>query len=159
MTLEEYHQLSESMDEKKVVWSPVLDVYQMIDNLDLSHTLLEIKTALNKGDRVPFAVLLLDLDQGMMGAVGKKGISFDSWVLTPEIAKDAKADPEFAGHEMVITGYDDNAVAKDIKGRTYKGLLTLRNSWGSKPGDQGNFYMSYEYFKLLAIEAQRIRRM
>jgi C1A family cysteine protease len=58
---------------------------------------------------------------------------------------------------MIITGYDNNATAIDTQGRVHKGLLTLRNSWGNKVGDQGDFYMSYDYFKALALEVQRIR--
>ena len=66
---------------------------------------------------------------------------------------------ELAFHEMVITGYDDKAIATDKQGRTYQGLLTMRNSWGSDAGDNGNFYMSYDYFKALMIEVQRIRHL
>ncbi|MGF2339111.1 C1 family peptidase, partial [Acinetobacter baumannii] len=67
--------------------------------------------------------------------------------------------PFFGGHEMIITGYDDNAIAVDDNGREHKGLFTLRNSWGEQFGDKGNFYMSYDYFKVLTIEAQRIRAL
>jgi len=56
----------------------------------------------------------------------------------------------------VITGYDDLAVAIDDQGRIHKGLLTLRNSWGKNVGDHGDFYMSYDYFKLLVLEVQQI---
>ena len=103
--------------------------------------------------------LLLDFDLGMMGAVGTRNSDFDTWVLTPEIARDIYLRPKFGGHEMIITGYDDEAVATDDQGRKHKGLFTLRNSWGDKIGDKGNFYMSYDYFKVLVIEAQRIRTM
>ena len=58
---------------------------------------------------------------------------------------------------MVITGYDDDAIAKDSAGQEHQGLLTLRNSWGANAGNHGDFYMSYDYFKLLVVEAQRIR--
>ena len=112
-----------------------------------------------QGDRVTFGTLLLDFDLGTMGAVGKKGEHYDSWILTPEIARDIFLNPDFGGHEMVITGYDDQAVAIDDEGRTHQGLLTLRNSWGNNIGDKGDFYMSYDYFKLLVIEAQRIRHV
>ena len=51
---------------------------------------------------------------------------------------------------MVIIGYDDDAQVVDEKGYTFnKGIFILRNSWSSLAGDQGNFYMSYDYFKLL----------
>jgi C1A family cysteine protease len=57
---------------------------------------------------------------------------------------------------MIITGYDDEAIAIDKLGHQHKGLFTLRNSWGSSVADKGNFYMSYDYFKTLAMEAYKI---
>lgn len=56
-------------------------------------------------------------------------------------------------HEMVITGYDDNACAvsdkADTSGKPFKqcGLFTLRNSYGPDVGDNGKLYMSYTYFQ------------
>ncbi len=90
----------------------------------------------------------------MVGALGKYSANFDSWVLTPEIVEHIAIKKELPGHEMIITGYDNDAVAIDAHGREHRGLFTLRNSWGSRAGDNGNFYMSYDYFKALAIEAQ-----
>ncbi|CAM2958787.1 C1 family peptidase [Legionella worsleiensis] len=160
MPLEEFHKLSEDLYEKPVFFSPILDLFQAIlERTDTNKTINQIKTALNEGDRVTFAVLLLDFDQGTMGAVGTHHAQFDTWVLTPEIARDIYLNPNFGGHEMVITGYDDNAVALDDKGNPHKGLFTLRNSWGDQYGDKGDFYMSYDYFKVLVIEAQRIRTL
>lgn len=155
---EDFHQLSESISEK-ISWSPILDIFVAMDRIDTNKTMNDIKQALNEKDRVTFGVLLLDFDLGMMGAVGTHNANLDTWVLTPEIARDIYLRPMFGGHEMVITGYDDDAVAVDDQGRQHKGLLTLRNSWGEKLGDKGNFYMSYDYFKVLVIEAQRIRTM
>ncbi len=158
MSPEDYHQISESINDK-VSWSPILDIFTAMDRVDTNKTLTDIKQAINEKDRVTFGVLLLDFDLGMMGAVGTHNGNFDTWVLTPEIARDIYLRPMFGGHEMVITGYDDEAVATDDQGRQHKGLFTLRNSWGDKLGDKGNFYMSYDYFKVLVIEAQRIRTM
>ncbi len=155
---EDYHQMSESINET-VDWSPILDGATAFGRADTNVTLNDVKKALKEQDRVTFGVLLLDFDLGMMGAVGSHSAHFDSWVLTPEIARDIYLRPEFGGHEMIITGYDDDAVAVDEQGQEHKGLLTLRNSWGAKIGDKGNFYMSYDYFKVLVIEAQRIRNL
>lgn len=156
MTLEEYHPLSEPLT--KVSWSPLLDHnHAFLDRVDTTKILSEIKSTLAVGDRVTFAVLLLEFEEGVAGAVGKHHVSNDTWVLTPEMARDVYLKGEFGGHEMIITGYDDTAIATDSEGRKHKGLLTLRNSWGDKIGNKGNFYMSYDYFTLLVIEAQRIR--
>ncbi|KTC84659.1 MULTISPECIES: C1 family peptidase [Legionella] len=157
MSVEDYRQMSEDLNEK-VLWSPVLDVYEALnDRIDTNKTINNIKASLNAGDRLTFGILLLDFDLGFMGAVGKNQTEGDTWVLTPEIARDVYLRPNFGGHEMVITGYDDNAVAKDDQGREHRGLFTLRNSWGKKVGNQGDFYMSYDYFKLLALEVARVR--
>ncbi len=165
MTLEQFHQLSEPLlgeeeTDNQVAWSPILDIYQaVLERTDTNKTLNEVKSVLNQKDRVTFGVLLLDFDLGFMGAVGTHNSTLDTWVLTPEITRDLYLRPMFGGHEMVITGYDDDAIATDDQGREHKGLLTLRNSWGDKVGDRGDFYMSYDYFKVLVIEAQRIRNI
>ncbi|MCE3043476.1 C1 family peptidase [Legionella sp. 16cNR16C] len=160
MSLESFHPLSEPLDSSKITWSPVLDVYDAFTgNMDANRTLTEVKQALNAGDRVTFGVLLLDFDKGVMGAVGTYKQKFDTWVISQDIADDLKNNPEFGGHEMVIIGYDDNAVSVDDKKVSHRGLLKLRNSWSDRIGDKGNFYMSYDYFKLLVIEAQRIKKM
>lgn len=162
MSLETFHQISEPLaqDNVQVVWSTLLDMYSaLIDNAETHETLMAVKKSIAEGDRVTFGTLLLDLDLGTMGAVGRKKSAYDTWLLTPEIAQDISMETAFAGHEMVITGYDDQAIAVDEQGRKYRGLLTLRNSWGEAPGDQGNFYMSYDYFKLFVIEAYRIRAL
>lgn len=159
-SLVEFHQISEPLPKDQIAWSSIMEAYQVSsDQIDENNILMEVKKALNAGDRLTFGVLLLDFDQGAVGAVGSYHGKFDTWVLTPEIANDLNDQAEFAGHEMVITGYDDNATAFDTQGRAYKGLLTLRNSWGGNVGDKGNFYMSYDYFKGLMLEVQRIRHL
>lgn len=160
VSLSDYHQVSEAMSQYQIAWSSIMEAYQVSsDQVDEDKILIEVKKTLNAGDRLTFGVLLLDFNQGVVGAVGTHNEKFDSWILTPEIASDMNDQSEFAGHEMIITGYDDDAVAKDAQGRTYRGLLTLRNSWGSNIGDKGNFYMSYDYFKALMLEVQRIRHL
>ncbi len=158
MSLTEFHAISEALPEEKLGWSALLDAYQVfVDKTDPNTTLQATKAALDAGDRLTFGVLLFGLNQGLAGAVGKHHANYDSWVLSAEIIKDINEQGEPGAHEMIITGYDDEAVALDKQGRSHKGLLTLRNSWGNRIGDQGNFYMSYDYFKTLALEVQRIR--
>lgn len=160
ISLEEFHQISENLEENGVIWSPILDMYQAtMERTDTEKTVSEIKEILNQKDRVTFAVFLIDLDLGFMGAVGTHSAPLDTWVFTPEIARDIYLHPVFAGHEMIITGYDDDAIATDQQGHPHKGLFILRNSWGDKFGNRGTFYMSYDYFKVLTYEAQRIRKL
>lgn len=155
ISLDDYHQISEPLNT--ISWSSILDPLQASDRIDTNKTLSEVKSSLVDGERVTFGTILLDFDLGFVGAVGTKNSTYDTWVLTPEIARDVYMRPFFGGHEMVITGYDDDAIAVDEEGRKHQGLLTLRNSWGEQVGDHGDFFMSYDYFKLLVIEAQRIR--
>lgn len=152
MDPEQFSALSESIFGKEVNWS---DVFQKTDP---GKNLNDVKQALSAGDRLVFAVLLPRTDLGTVGAVGKykTWIYKDTWVLTPEIIADV--DYVEAAHEMVITGYDDNAVAVDNHGVKHKGLLFLRNSWGTSVGDDGEFYMSYDYFKLLTFDITRFSR-
>lgn len=155
MSVEQYHQISEKLDQ--VVWFPLIDLNRVAsDKTDMDTLLNHVKDALNEGDRLTFGVLLPDVELGFAGAVGAHHGLFDSWVLTPEIAADIEGKLDFAGHEMVITGYNDDAIAIDLQGHVHAGLLTLRNSWGKNIGDKGNFYMSYDYFKALAVEVQQI---
>ncbi|WP_287007793.1 C1 family peptidase, partial [Legionella sp.] len=147
---EQYYSLSELVFGKAANWS---NIYR---RADANKLLDEVKQTLNSGDRLVFGVLLPRTDLGTAGAVGKykTWFDYDTWVLTPEILKDiynAKT-----GHEMIITGYDDNAVATDNKGKRHTGLLTLRNSWSNFAGNYGDFYMSYDYFKLLTHDVKRI---
>ncbi|MCE0723102.1 MULTISPECIES: C1 family peptidase [Legionella] len=152
MDPEQFSSLSEFIFGKEVNWS---DVFQKTDP---AKNLNDVKQALSAGDRLVFAVLLPRTDLGTVGAVGKykTWIYKDTWVLTPEIIADV--DYVEAAHEMVITGYDDNAVAVDNHGVKHKGLLFLRNSWGTSVGDDGEFYMSYDYFKLLSFDITRFSR-
>lgn len=159
MPLEQFHELSENLGSR-ATWTPILDIFKATNRVDTNPTLDDVKQSLKENDRVTFAVLLVDLDLGTAGAVGTHSTNNDTWVMTPEIVRDIYLRPFAAGgHEMVITGYDDDAVATDDNGREHKGLLTLRNSWGTDVGDKGDFYMSYDYFKILVLEAQRINGM
>ncbi len=160
LSLADYHPLSESFPDN-LGWSVLLDQYQVFsDKVNPDTTLEQVKASLKAGDRMIFGVMLFRMDEGVAGAVGRYKSIDDTWVLTPEIVSAIYSkNVEVGGHEMVITGYDDNATATDSKGRVYKGLLTLRNSWGTGYGNQGTFYMSYDYFKALTLEIQRIRKL
>jgi len=51
----------------------------------------------------------------------------------------------FAGHEVVIVGYDNE-----------QKLLKIRNSWGHKVAEAGTFYMTYEFFSAMSINGTEI---
>ena len=84
----------------------------------------------------------------------------DAWVLTNEIFENIRSGHDVAGHELVITGYDDQACAtyadEQNEPRQQCGLLHLRNSWGRRVGDHGDYYMTYDYFKTMVVEAYAV---
>ena len=99
--------------------------------------------------RVVFGVQLPS-DFCSVGACAQHNAKNDTWVLTQEIRQADNI--VYGGHELIITGYDDNAIAIDPNGVKHTGLLILRNSWGAESGDHGDYYMSYDFFKALADE-------
>jgi hypothetical protein len=117
--------------------------------------LREVRKQLNEGNRIVFGALI-DVDSKYAGALGTYQKPHDSWILTKEITNRVKRGDISGGHQMLIIGYDDQAVVVDAHGKVHKGLLILRNSWGPRAGHSGNFYMSYNYFKTLCDEAQVI---
>jgi hypothetical protein len=50
-----------------------------------------------------------------------------------------------AGHEVLIVGYDDS-----------QRLLKIQNSWNISSGNAGFYYMSYEFFAAMEINASEI---
>jgi hypothetical protein len=108
------------------------------------------KTALFNGHRIILS-MLIDAEHGGVGTFGSYQAHHDSWILTPLIADDAQHELINAGHALVMIGYDDHAVIYDDKQIPHNGIFILRNSWGEKAGYHGDYYMSYDYFKALAI--------
>lgn len=155
MTVEQYAEHSEQMTDYKVQAEKLFSDEHFTDNTE-EPIVNEVKAALDAGKRVAFSVLLPRTDMGTAGAVGWHHYFSDTWVVSYEISQALKHDHDFAGHQMVITGYDDTAVAMDNWGHRHHGLFTLRNSWGRDVADWGDFYMSYDYFKALAMDSHVI---
>jgi hypothetical protein len=161
MPLEAFHAISEPVYYSGLnEWSMIFDVTQWLSKNKSMDTILErTKTSLYYGNRVIVGTLLPIID-GNIGFLGSKQAPNDTLVLTPRIEQAIQLFlmeySNWGGHAMVITGYDDDAIAIDNEGRHHKGLFTLRNSWGSDVGDHGNFYMSYDYFKSLVIELEEL---
>lgn len=160
ISFNEYHQRSENLTKQGIGWSPILDIYKALITMDINtnNVIKDIKKAIDSEQRVTMASLLPATDLGVAGAVGKHHVESDTWVLSTVIERELYLSNSlfFAGHAMVITGYDDQAIAIDDLGREHVGLFTLRNSWGEQMGDQGDFYMSYDYFRVLGVEANQI---
>lgn len=136
--------------------------WNMITNdpsLQPDQVLQQIKISLSQGNRLVFSMYLdayLNDHARNMGALAFYNEKQDTWVLTQQIETDIQLHPEnFVGHDMVITGYDDNTCVSYIDEGQIKqecGLLKIRNSGGEQLGDHGDFYMSYDYFRALALD-------
>lgn len=156
MSLAEFKSKSEDLT-KLITWEHIFGSDQTFDPPTppaqvMDDVLLKIKHELAKGHRVTFGTYLPVPKNCASGICGRYQLGLDTWVIT----KDLDNPIEIGGHQMVIYGYDDNAVAKDSYGNSHVGLLKLRNSWSNLLGNHGEFYMSYDYFKKYAIDAQVI---
>ncbi|WP_367608210.1 hypothetical protein [Legionella sp. W05-934-2] len=109
------------------------------------------KEELAKGHRLSIG-MLLDVNYGIAGAVGTHKAYYDTWMITPEIIMDAISGDIYAGHELVVTGYDDNVIVYDDNGYYNKGVFKVRNSWSPYIGDQGDFYITYDHFNIFVGE-------
>lgn len=144
---------------KDISWKMLLNPEDAFTpKANMENVLNNVKLAISNGHRVVFGVLL-DVN-GALGYVnGADGtynnVKHDAWILTNQIRTDASKQTIDAGHEMVITGYDDNAEITGSDGSKHRGVLTLRNSWAAT-GYKGDYYMSYDYFKLLTMEVEEI---
>jgi C1A family cysteine protease len=84
-----------------------------------------IRRSLANGLPVPMSMLTYASLHGEVGP-GK------NVVTVPDFAKDKFT----GGHAVLAVGYDQK-----------RRVLIVRNSWGTKWGDQGYFYLSYDYFR------------
>ncbi len=165
MLLDEFKESSENLNEK-IIWDPMLTLSQRLEwdekSAKQANDLLnEVKKTIvtrkpYQDTRLTFATIL-PIDYCGVGACARFHADNDTWALTHAIVQDQNHN--FASHQMIIIGYNDDAVAVDNEGYSHQGLLTLRNSWGVDAGDQGNYYMTYDFFKAFVIDIQKITAM
>ena len=166
ISLEDFHLRSSPLNESGLSFSrTLLDVPQWLLQEKPSNSVLErVKTSLYYGNRVLLATLVpvLNDDLGLVGIYQQKQ---DAWVMTPRLEQLSKFNEltlpagYFGLYAMVVTGYDDQAIAVDKEGHPHQGLLTLRHSWGEDVGDQGNFYMSYDYFNVFVVQLTELMQL
>ncbi len=61
---------------------------------------------------------------------------------------DTKTEKSLGGHALMIVGYSDTAKYTykiQNKNQTLTGFFTARNSRGASCGDQGYYYLPYDY--------------
>lgn len=98
---------------------------------------------IKSGHRVTTPHLLkAALAEGKVVAIGMT--VFES-TETPEVASSgivpmpSDGDEPLGGHAVLVVGYDDA-----------RGVYIIRNSWGAGWGDQGYFYLPYEYWQFIS---------
>lgn len=130
--------------------------------VDMDSQLNNVKQSIANGHRVIFGTFIVEKFAANGAAGNYHNVTNDAWVLSSNIAnyfkqhKNDRNNTVIGGHEMIIIGYDDNATVMDTSNQKHTGVLTLRNSWGGDAGDQGTYYMSYDYFKTMAMDADEI---
>lgn len=118
-----------------------------------------VKRELANNHRVVIGILL-DLNLADSWPIlGKYKKTDDTFIMTKAIKEHLQNIAKYTnwgGHEVLIYGYDNNAVAVTPQGRTQKGLFFVRNSWNYPDLNDNNQYMTYQYFKLMVSEATSI---
>lgn len=161
LSLDDYKRFSENI-HNNISWYPVLTFDERIewdpeDTTQARKVLMRVKKLLaSQSTRLTFGVGIVP-EFCSVGACGRYHQAFDTWVMTDDIRELIEDDSlDMAGHEMTIIGYNDQAVVKDIYGKKHKGVLIIRNSWGEDVGDNGNYYMTYDYFMQFAMEVHAL---
>ncbi|MFJ1268109.1 hypothetical protein ACD661_06040 [Legionella lytica] len=156
---ESYNRLSRNTVAESIMWFPLLSMHKSVgERANTEKTLVEVKKAINQEQRVTLGFLAFFNGENTLGAMGTYHEKNDTWILNTQMKRELYNFVPLYYHSVIITGYDNDAISVDETGEKHKGLLTLRGSWGSETGDQGDFYMSYDYFRVLVIEAQQIVR-
>jgi len=164
MTIADFSRFAEPMNHQ-VYWKSLLNFNNAFSKrAHEDNVVMNVKLALANGHRVVIEHVL-DVNGELfqyLGAMGNYQTDHDTWVVTEQVKEDIRKlnddnvpdeeKPLFGGHAMIITGFNDHAIAieKTNDGQVeHKGIFTIRNSVTGLAGDRGTFYMSYDYFKLL----------
>jgi len=109
--------------------APSIEAYKkaknnyIIEAFVINNDLKTIKYWLNKNEPMALGIAIysnfLNFSAAKTGIIGLPNLAIDKFI---------------GGHAVVLCGYDDD-----------KRQFTFRNSWGSYWGDNGHFYLPYEY--------------
>jgi hypothetical protein len=123
----------------------ILYSYSGTANLDI------VKSALRKGYRLAIGTSLSSTGDpisvsGFNMTVNGKQTLGGLWACQQPGNTENYCAKQRSGHEVIIIGYDDK-----------QQLLKIRNSWGNKVGDNGDFYMTYSFFNAMVSDHTEIR--
>lgn len=125
------NEISWLYDFKKFIMKPPqhcydeAKIYTSLLYRKVEQNILSLKNALLDGNAIAF---------GFMVSESLNDITDDGIMPIPN-------DSLIGGHAVVIVGYDDEKIMKDGT----KGSFIIRNSWGIGWGEQGYFYMPYNF--------------
>lgn len=161
MTEAEFKTVSENLMQYHLQSISLLNDETRLNNTyteeDANINVMKVKQALASGNRAVIGTfLVIGFCGDDAGACGHYHAAHDTWLINDELSHSHPFLQD--AHEMVIYGYDDNAIATDDQGKPHRGLFMLRNSWGTDNGDNGEYYMSYDFFKVFVTEIQTIQK-
>jgi hypothetical protein len=109
-----------------------------------------VKSELAKGHYINIGFGLLNNGnpisvQGYDVVVEGKKSSGGLWACKQGILSKSYCGSATAGHEVVVYGYDDS-----------QRLFKIRNSWSDRSGYKGDFFMSYEFFASMVMDATAV---
>lgn len=139
-TLDDYKKYVDSEASKKIsdteyAYFPQGSVYKAKAALDMGHRVL-IGFLVNA--RYSEAIVGFNVIKGKKQYVG--GL----WACQQGTSRNY-CQRSNAGHEVVVTGYDDE-----------QKLFKIRNSWGTDVGENGEYYMTYMFFDMMVMDMTEI---
>ncbi len=120
---QKYLEISDTRYSNNMTW-----IYENRGNLD------SLKTAINRGYRVLLGIDL-PMPNGFNIKVRNQNFNGGLWACQQGNSQNYCFNSGI-GHEVIAVGYDDN-----------QKLIKIRNSWGQRVGENGEFYMTYNYLK------------
>lgn len=124
------------------------DVYlYSLYSMNQKPNLSEVKNELNAGRRVIAGFNLTESDDddptGVNGfdfKIEKQEKTGGLWACQQPGSPNYCAQREAGAHAVIFIGYDDK-----------QKLFKVRNSWGTTVGDEGDYYMTYQFFEQMAF--------
>ena len=113
-----------------------------------------VRKSLMEGNRVVMQFLF----KGDLARGGMKQVDNDTWFVSKALRSAFNKvhyfpdSPDWYSHCVVLYGYNDNIITRNEAGESQKGVFYVRNSWGEEMLE----YMTYDYFKLMSLEATSI---
>ncbi len=114
-------------------------------------SLAALRKSLSEGNRVVVEFLF----NGVLERGGNINEDNDAWFASNDLKSAfasvlyfSQGDAIWYLHDAVIFGYNDKLTVGNAKGESQTGVFYLRNSWGEEKLE----YMTYDFFKLMAME-------